>query len=109
MTWQQQSSFGVSYPPMSFEDAGDGLTGYGTDFTADNTPFPRLGQRTIHITGLSDRITYKHLTDVIRGGRIVYINLRGDRTATVFMLEGAAEFLAYVKRHDLYVETKRVC
>jgi len=71
-------------------------------------PFPHRGQRTLLITGLSDRITYKDLTNVIRGGRILYLTIRKDLTAIVFMLEGAAEFLAHVKRHDLYVQTKRV-
>lgn len=65
-------------------------------------------KRTLLISGLSSRITYKHLTDVIRGGRILYMMLRYDRTAILFMAEGAADFLAHVKRHDLYVQQKRV-
>lgn len=111
LTWQQQRDFGGrSYSPLDFDDFGEDTAGFDYDQAQDTqgTPFSKRRERTLLITGLSDRITYKDLTDVIRGGRILYINLRNDRTATVFMLEGAAEFLAHVKRHDLYVQTKRV-
>lgn len=107
MTWQQKNNFWRPLSPFSIDEPCDYTAGTEND-QAQETSFPRHGQRTLLITGLSDRITCKDLTDVIRGGRIVYITIRPDRTATVFMLEGATEFIAHVKRHDLYVKDKRV-
>jgi hypothetical protein len=69
---------------------------------------PVHDQRTIVISNLSDRATHKDLVDVIRGGRLLDIYLRNDRTATVSFVEGAQEFLAYTKRNDIYLHLKRV-
>ncbi|KAH9871947.1 hypothetical protein J1614_006206 [Plenodomus biglobosus] len=65
-------------------------------------------QRTILITNLPERTTHKDLADIIRGGRLLDIFLRNDRSATVSFVEGAAEFLAYAKRTDIYLHTKRL-
>ena len=46
---------------------------------------------------------------MIRGGRLLDIFLRSDRSATVSFIEGAAEFLEYVRRNDIYLNAKRVC
>ncbi|KAF1959946.1 hypothetical protein CC80DRAFT_584767 [Byssothecium circinans] len=69
---------------------------------------PLHDQRTILITNLSDRATHKDLTSIIRGGRLLDIFLRNDRTAIVSFVEGAAEFLAYAKRNDIYLHQKRL-
>jgi hypothetical protein len=69
---------------------------------------PLHDQRTIVITNLSDRTTHKDLTSIIRGGRLLDVFLRNDRSATVSFVEGAADFLAYVKRNDIYLHQKRV-
>jgi hypothetical protein len=69
---------------------------------------PAHDQRTILISNLSERTTHKDLVNIIRGGRILDIFLRNDRSATVSFVEGAAEFLAYAKRKDIYLHTKRV-
>ncbi|KAF2828511.1 carbon-nitrogen hydrolase [Ophiobolus disseminans] len=69
---------------------------------------PLHDQRTVHITNLSDRTTHKDLAGIIRGGRLLDIFLRNDRSATVSFVEGAAEFLAYAKRNDIYLHTKRL-
>lgn len=77
----------------------------------DQERFQRIpvhDQRTVLITNLSDRTTHKDLAGIIRGGRLLDIFLRNDRSATVSFVEGAAEFLAYAKRNDLYLQTKRV-
>lgn len=66
-------------------------------------------QRTILITNLAYRTTHKDIAGVVRGGRLLDIFLRNDRSATVSFVEGAAEFLAYVKRNDIYLHAKRVC
>ena len=106
LTWQQQVDFGRPSSLASLNDLDHETSTMIPSRSEDMVLGDR--RRTLLITGLSRRITYKNLTNVIRGGRILYITLRNDQTATVFMLEGAAEFLAHVKRHDLYVETKRV-
>ncbi|KAF2632471.1 hypothetical protein BU25DRAFT_454789 [Macroventuria anomochaeta] len=69
---------------------------------------PVHDQRTILITNLADRTTHKDIADVIRGGRLLDIFLRNDRSATVSFVEGAADFLAYVKRNDIYLHAKRL-
>jgi hypothetical protein len=65
-------------------------------------------RRTLLVTNLSDRTTHKDLAAVVRGGRLLEIYIRNDRSATISFVEGAAEFLAYVKRNDIYLHTKRV-
>lgn len=65
-------------------------------------------QRTILITNLSDRTTHKDLAEIIRGGRLLDIFLRNDRSANISFVEGAADFLAYAKRNDIYLHTKRL-
>lgn len=79
----------------------------------DQTQSPSLqiplhAKRTLFITNLPERTTHKDLVSVVRGGRLLDIFLRHDRSATVAFVEGAAEFLAYAKRNDIYLHTKRV-
>jgi hypothetical protein len=69
---------------------------------------PVHDQRTVLITNLSERTTHKDLAGIVRGGRLLDIFLRNDRTATISFVEGAADFLAYAKRKDIYLHTKRV-
>jgi hypothetical protein len=65
-------------------------------------------QRTVLITNLAECTTHQDLAGIIRGGRLLDIFLRNDRTATVSFVEGAAEFLAHAKRNDIYLHMKRV-
>ncbi|KAL5396901.1 hypothetical protein PMIN03_004555 [Paraphaeosphaeria minitans] len=69
---------------------------------------PMHDQRTVLISNLSDRTTHKDLVGTIRGGRVLDIFLRNDRSATVSFVEGASDFLAYAKRNDIYLHTKRL-
>lgn len=69
---------------------------------------PLHDQRTVCITNLSEQTTHKDLAGIIRGGRLLDIFLRNDRSATVSFVEGAADFLAYAKRNDIYLHTKRL-
>lgn len=88
--------------PAKFEDEDE-------DF--DPAPAQRVpvhDQRTVFITNLHDRTTHKDLASFIRGGRVLDIFVRNDRSATVSFVEGAAQFLAYAKRNDIYLHTKRV-
>lgn len=96
---------GVSYgqPESSIDSAAkdDGDQEHGQRVTLHN-------QRTVLIANLSEQTTHKDIADIIRGGRLLDIFLRNDRTATVSFVEGAAEFLLYAKRNDIYMHTKRV-
>ncbi|EDU51246.1 conserved hypothetical protein [Pyrenophora tritici-repentis Pt-1C-BFP] len=69
---------------------------------------PLHDQRTVLITNLSERTTHKDLASIVRGGRLLDIFLRNDRSATISFGEGAAEFLAYAKRNDIYLHMKRL-
>ena len=69
---------------------------------------PVHDQRTLLISNLSERTTHKDVASIIRGGRLVDIFLRNDRTAAISFIEGATEFLAYAKRNDIYLNMKRV-
>jgi hypothetical protein len=70
--------------------------------------FSRHEKRTLYFAGLPAGTTHKDLVKVLRGGRILDIYLRKDRSATVSFIEGAQEFLKYAKRHDIYIHQKRV-
>jgi hypothetical protein len=69
---------------------------------------PVHDQRTVLIANLPERTTHKDLAGIIRGGRLLDLFVRNDRTATVSFVEGAADFLTYAKRTDIYLQTKRV-
>ncbi|KAH6616802.1 carbon-nitrogen hydrolase [Boeremia exigua] len=69
---------------------------------------PVRDQRTILISNLAERTTHKDITGIIRGGRLLDIFLRNDRSATVSFVEGAANFLAHIKRNDIYLHAKRL-
>jgi hypothetical protein len=78
------------------------------DFNESSPKVPVHDQRTVLITNLPERATHRDLCSIIRGGRLLDVFLRNDRTATISFVEGAAEFLAYAKRKDIYLHTKRV-
>ncbi|KAK3703801.1 hypothetical protein LTR37_014247 [Vermiconidia calcicola] len=65
-------------------------------------------RRTLYFSGFSDRTTYRDLLSVIKGGKLLSVNLRPERSATVAFLDGAAEFLAWAKRNDIYLNSKRI-
>jgi hypothetical protein len=68
-------------------------------------------QRTLVFGNLSEKVTHKDLTNIIRGGRLLDIYIRHDRSGTcafVSFAEGATEFFAYAKRNDFYLHAKRV-
>ncbi|RMZ10608.1 hypothetical protein D0862_03224 [Hortaea werneckii] len=69
---------------------------------------PSNERRTLYFSGFSDRTTYKDLVSVIKGGQLLSINLRPERSGTVTFFEGAEAFLAWVRRHDIYLHSKRV-
>lgn len=82
---------------------GDGITeaGFGAQ-QADSS------LRTLYFCGLHPSTSYRDLLSVLKGGKILSINVQVNRSATVTFHEGAADFLAWVKRNDLYLNSKRV-
>ncbi|RMY56321.1 hypothetical protein D0863_13013 [Hortaea werneckii] len=69
---------------------------------------PSNERRTLYFSGFSDRTTYKDFVSVIKGGQLLSINLRPERSGTVTFLDGAEAFLAWVRRHDIYLHSKRI-
>lgn len=82
----------------SLGDTEPGLGGQQTDST----------MRTLYFCGLHPRTTYSDLLSVVKGGKVLSINLRSERSATVTFYSGAADYLAWVKRNDIYLHSKRV-
>lgn len=76
--------------------------------TNDSNNAPSSQQRrTLFFSGLSERTTYKDLMSVIKGGKIVS-SVMNNNSALVTFATGAAEFLAWSKRNDVYLQGKRV-
>lgn len=73
--------------------------------------YQRQCARSILLSKLPDNTTHADITDAVRGGQLLDIYLRSnDRTAAVsFLLAADAKaFYDHVKRHDLYINHKRV-
>lgn len=101
--YDRSYSFGAADSGITFAGRDEEPTGPGA-----RPGIPHNDQRTILFTNLSDKTTHKDITDLVRGGRLLDIYLRNDRCATVSFVEGATDFMAYAKRNDLYLHTKRV-
>lgn len=100
-------SSGVDENAFDYDDDFDDETNNQAIPGANFVP-PTNERRTLYFSGFSDRTTYRDLLSVIKGGKLLSINLRSERSATVTFLEGAAEFLAWAKRNDIYLNSKRV-
>lgn len=85
------------------EDAADVGQGRNWRSNAGNQD-----QRSLCFTNLPEKTTHAELTSIIKGGRLLDVYVRNDRTATVSFVEGAKEFLNYAKKTDLYLRTKRI-
>lgn len=105
---QRQVSYGMSTAP--FDDAmfEDDFTNVGETMYQSMNPSTEE-RRTLYFNGLSDRTTYRDLVSVIKGGKLLCVTMRSERAATVSFLDGAPEFLAWTKRNDIYLQSKRVC
>ena len=85
---------------------------YGGGGLAPARPqYDRVADRTLVFSSLPDGVTHGDITAVIRGGMLLDVFLRShDRSATVSFLQGAdaKAFYEHVRRHDLYIKSKRV-
>lgn len=104
---------GVSYGTSALDDAI--YHGDEGDFVDEAAPTARISgnsptsqpPRTLFLSGLSERTTYKDLMSAIKGGKIVSC-VMNNSSALVTFATGAAEFLAWSKRNDIYLQDKRV-
>ncbi|KAK2604829.1 hypothetical protein N8I77_007727 [Diaporthe amygdali] len=79
--------------------------------TLSRPHYERQCARSIFLSKLPDNTTHADITQAIRGGQLLDIHLRpNDGTAAVsFLLAADARaFYDHVKRHDLYINQKRV-
>ena len=107
---QRQTSYGLS--SIADEHAFDDDADYLDEANHASHDFsgvpPGNDRRTLYLSGFSERTTYRDLLSVIKGGKLLSVNLRPERSATITFLDGAAEFLAWAKRNDIYLNAKRV-
>jgi len=104
---QRKVSYGLSAPDDNMFDDDEGFGNGESSGPRDGTsPFGQ-NLRTLYFAGLSDRTTMRDLLSVIKGGKILSINMRGSG-ATVTLFDGAAEFLHWAKRNDIYLNGRRV-
>lgn len=109
--FQRKPSHGTpsSIPDDAGFDDADSFVDEGAHTNADAPgQYTSNERRTLYFNGFSERTTYKDLLSVIKGGKLLSINLRPERSATVTFLDGAEAFLAWAKRHDIYLHSKRV-
>lgn len=103
----RHTSYGTTNDDATFNDGDESLQENRT-----TTGFPASTDsqepRTLYFSGFSQHTTYRDLISVIKGGKLLNINMRSERSATVTFYEGASEFLAWAKRNDVYVNSKRV-
>jgi len=77
----------------------------------EQLPTASLGQHTVVIRGFPERASYGDILKVVRGGALFQIFLKPrDRMASVSFVHPSAaqEFVNYIKRHDIYIQGKRV-
>ncbi|KAK4619707.1 Negative regulator of differentiation 1 [Fulvia fulva] len=76
----------------------------------DTTARGRAGEtlRTLYFCNLSPKTSYKDLASVIKGGKVLSITIRSERSATVTFLDAAADYLTWSKRNDVYLHARRV-
>lgn len=112
--YRRSYSFGAVESMASYNDKDDGFVQDDSDIKGINgnwrdgaRPGPN-DKRTILFTNLPERTTHAELTSKVKGGILLDIYVRNDRTATVSFVSGAEAFLNYAKRQDIYIRTKYI-
>lgn len=103
----RQVSYGAvtsSVPEDTAYDEADSMDGSHMCATNNESNV----QRTLYFTGFPARTTYRDLLSVIKGGKVLSVNLRSEKSATVTFLDAAADYLTWTKRNDIYLNSKRV-
>ncbi|ROW15044.1 hypothetical protein VPNG_03374 [Cytospora leucostoma] len=78
--------------------------------TAMQPSYERQCFRSVIVTNLPEGVTHSDITEAVRGGQLLDIHIRADRSAGVsFLLASDAQaFFEHVRRRDLYIKNKRV-
>lgn len=73
--------------------------------------YDKFAKRSILLTNIHDATTLSDVVEAVRGGLLLDIYLRTNRTVSISFLEAAhaSEFFQHVKRNDLYIRGKKVC
>lgn len=93
--------------------ARENSNGNGCGNAQEQGQKPRIeknGQRSILLANLAESTTYADIVAVVKGGMLLDLNMKGDRSCAVSFLyaDAARAFYGYVKRNDLYIRGKRV-
>jgi hypothetical protein len=108
----RRDSFAPTMPSLGTSNDRDDRTmsENGAEHGSRLNLFPQRGQRTLVLTGFSDRTSFKEMVTSIRGGILLELYFRKDRSVIISFADpvAATAYLAHVKRHDLYISTKRV-
>jgi hypothetical protein len=102
-------TYDISMPNEAMDNCDDDeiLAGNSPAAGGHDSSSSAQSQGTLFFSGLSERTTYQDLMSVIKGGKIVSSVLRNNGALVTFST-GAAEFLAWSKRNDIYLQGKRV-
>lgn len=75
-----------------------------------NPRMQKNGQRSILLGNLAESTTYADIIAAVKGGMLLDLNMKADRSCAVSFLHenDARAFYGYVKRNDLYIRGKRV-
>ena len=107
---QTRFNYSISCGTESYDLIQDNDFDESNETPSYKPPFPRHDKRSLHFANLSDGTAYKDIVDVVRGGRVLDVYLRKNRSATVSFVEGTAAeaFFIYAKKRDIYIRQKRV-
>ncbi|KAF2765246.1 hypothetical protein EJ03DRAFT_280487 [Teratosphaeria nubilosa] len=113
LDFSRQVSFGAAQSTVPDEGAfgdAESFDGEGVHGNSTHPVQPAHEQRTLYLSGFSERTTLRDLISVVKGGKLLSVNLRPERSATVTFLDknAASSFLAWTKRHDIYLHSKRI-
>ena len=104
---QRKVSYGLSAPDDNFFDDDEAYADAESNAHRDGRTTPAQISTTLYFAGLSEHTTMRDLLSVIKGGKILSINMRNSG-ATVAFFDGAADFLQWTKRNDIYLQGRRV-
>jgi hypothetical protein len=98
-------------PDVSDDAFFEGTDWHGNQMQDRRVQYPKHARRTVLLTKLPEGVTHAEIVEVVRGGMLLDINVRSDRSVAISFLEEehAKVFFYHVKRNDLYVRGKRVC
>lgn len=94
-----------------FFENGNGYRNYGEPIQDSRPRLERNAKRSIELAKLAEGTTLADIVANVRGGMLLDLHMRNDRTCVVSFLheDDARAFFGYVKRNDLYIRDKRVC